>query len=101
MKATHIYLVETGNGAAGAEGVRYVSFNHEKAVDFAKKFVKQLNGKRNRKLISSPPLKRVLLSGDESVLGEKITDRWESEVRNVVIIEYLLEKEYNPVWLRR
>ena len=100
MKAKHIYLVETGNGAAGAEGVRYVSFNHEKAVDFAKKFVKQLNRKRKRKLFSSPILKRVLLSGDEGVLGEKITDRWSSGVRNVEIIEYQLEKDYNPVWLR-
>jgi|GEM_PF-2702497 hypothetical protein len=100
MKAKHIYLIETGNGAAGADGVRYVSLNHEKAVDFAKKFVKQLNRKRKRELLSSPPLKRVLLSGDEGVLGEKITDRWASGVRNVEIIEYQLDKEYNPVWLR-
>ena len=100
MEAKNIYLVETGNGPAGAEGVRFVSVDHQKAVDFAKKFAQQINRKEKRARFPYPPLKKKLLSGDEGVFGEKITERWSNNVRDVQIIEYALDKEYNPVGIR-
>jgi hypothetical protein len=36
MKGKHIYLVITGNGPAGQEGVKYISFDREKAIVIAK-----------------------------------------------------------------
>ncbi len=101
MKAKYVYLVETGHGAAGPEGIRFVTFDHEKAIAFAKKFVKQLNRKRKRERFPRPAVKMELLTGNEGVFGEKVAACWSNGYsRDVEIIEYAIDKEYNPVWLR-